>query len=405
MTFLLSLLCMAVQAQEIDNPNETIEEDTIFYESFDGMNGKGGNDDDWNISWSINMLSFSTEGTINEGWCNTLTDVRPANKCVCIGTTGNLVSPALTNLKGAAILSFRAGSTKNFHSKLKITIMNAGEFVGQDGSNKMTISLPDKEFGTYSFIIKNCTDKTQISFTNPDAFKALLLDDVKLVNLVSIDENKNNLLTITRYNNKKKDVIIGRTLSPNYWNTICLPFALSQEQIAATFGEGTQVAALESVTSGILGGKKEINFKSVSEMKTGIPYIIKTQEEVSNAIAEDVTIKLISNPFVIKGICQFIGTNSPISLPTKMYVLGENGSLQLADYSNKFYTVPGLQAYFSGVNENYTIKVDGVITDIQTINSDTNKNVSETIYDLNGRKVNSDAKGIVIKNGKKIIIK
>lgn len=401
--FLLSLLCMAVQAQEIDNPNET-EEDTIFYESFDGMNGKGGNDGDWTTSWSINMFSFSTEGTINEGWCNTLTDVRPANKCVCIGTTGNLVSPVLSNLNGAAILSFRAGSTKNFHSKLKITIMNAGEIVGQNGSNEMTISLPDKEFGTYSMLIKNCTNKTQISFTNPSAFKALLLDDVKLVNLVSIDENKNNLLTITRYNNKKKDVIIGRSLSPDYWNTICLPFALSQEQITATFGEGTQVAALESAP-GLFDSKKEINFKSVSEMKAGTPYIIKPKEEVSNTIAEGVTIKLITNPIVIKGLCQFVGTNSPTSLLTQTFILGEDGNLRLADYANKFYTVPGLQAYFMGVKENYTIKVNGVITDIQDIPSDANKKAPEAIYDLNGRKVNADAKGIVIENGKKIIIK
>lgn len=157
------------------------DKEVLFYESFDNMNGKGGNDGNWNIDYSLKMWEFSTKGTINSGWNNTLTDVRPANKCVIIGTTGNLVSPTISNLTDDVILTFLAGSTKNYDTKLKITIENGGVFAETD-QHIMTIDLPNKEFGTFSFNLKNCSANTKIAFTNPETFNALLLDEVKIVN-------------------------------------------------------------------------------------------------------------------------------------------------------------------------------------------------------------------------------
>ena len=112
--FMLAVLAVAglsVQAQVRDDASTTVQEDTLFYESFDNMAGKGGNDGNWSISYSIDVRQFGTDGAINEGWKHGITDVRPAYKCVVIGTTGNLVSPALAKLKGAAVLTFRAGAT------------------------------------------------------------------------------------------------------------------------------------------------------------------------------------------------------------------------------------------------------------------------------------------------------
>lgn len=411
MMMLLAMASMAVQAQVNDNPSEDTEDNVLFYETFDGMTGKGGNDGNWNIGPSLNMFSFSTEGTVNEGWSNisTLiipTDVRPAYQCVCIGTTGNLVSPALENLSSAAILTFRAGATKDYKSRLKVTVMNAGEFVGQDGSKEVFIDLPSKEFGEYSFIIKNCTAKTQLAFTNPDVGTALLLDDVKLEGLVNLDENKNNMLTIVQHNGEETAVVLGRTLSPEYWNTICLPFAMNQEQITAAFGEGTKVAAFKKASSLL---KKELVFENVSEMEAGVPYLIKPQEEVSNAIVENVTIKASLNHTVTKGVCSFVGTTSTIALPNnshiKYYILGENGQLSQSEVDeNNICNILGLRAYFLGVDENYTINVDGTATSISTIDGG-EKTAAKGTYDLNGRQVSNPTNGIFIKEGKKVVIK
>lgn len=178
------MLLMMLAVAGISSANaqsDSQDKEVLFYESFDKMNGKGGNDGNWNIDYSLKMWEFSTKGTINSGWNNTLTDVRPANKCVIIGTTGNLVSPTISNLTDDVVLTFLAGSTKNYNTKLKITIENGGVFAETD-KNVMTIDLPNKEFGTFSFNLKNCSANTKIAFTNPEAFNVLLLDEVKIVN-------------------------------------------------------------------------------------------------------------------------------------------------------------------------------------------------------------------------------
>ena len=126
MLAVLAVAGLGVQAQVRDDASTTVQEDTLFYETFDNMAGKGGNDGNWSISYSIDGRQFGTDGAINEGWKHGITDVRPAYKCVVIGTTGNLVSPALTKLKGAAVLTFRAGATIKSKTRLKITVMNGG---------------------------------------------------------------------------------------------------------------------------------------------------------------------------------------------------------------------------------------------------------------------------------------
>ena len=77
----------------------------VFYESFDGCNGKGGNDDQWN-GLVGSATSFKPD---NEGW----TSSRPfgANQCAKFGTSsedGSATTPAF-NLEGKGKLYFRAG--------------------------------------------------------------------------------------------------------------------------------------------------------------------------------------------------------------------------------------------------------------------------------------------------------
>ena len=90
---MFATMSLTVSAQSTGG--QVAASDTLFYESFDDMTGKGGNDGNWDIAYSLKMWEFSTKGTINEGWTNTLQ------------------SPVLENLNGAAILTFRAGTTKN----------------------------------------------------------------------------------------------------------------------------------------------------------------------------------------------------------------------------------------------------------------------------------------------------
>lgn len=399
---LLASVGMTVSAQS-DGVSET-PSDTLFYESFDNMAGEGGNDGNWNVSYSLKGWTYSTEGTINEGWSNTLTDVRPANKCILIGTNGNLLSPELANLDGAAVLTFRAGATKNSNVTLKVTVLMGGEFV-ETGGKTAKLELPKNEFGTFKLIMRGCSSKTRISFTNTGALKAFLLDDVTLTDMVSLDEDKNNFATITRYNGKVVDVVLKRTLSPDCWNTICLPFAMTSQQIADVFGEGVHVAELKSAST----LKKTLNFEDVAAMEAGMPYLIRPAAEVSDPIILGVKMQLLTNPMVIKGLYSFIGATSQVTLLAKFTVLGDDNRLKDAEKDGNFYKMQGLRAYFmlpsSQEPDDVTVIVNGTATAIDAIDNAATAKPDGRVFNLNGQQVGKAAHGLYIVNGKKVVLK
>lgn len=80
------------------------------------------------------------------------------------------------------------------------------------------------------------------------------------------------------------DVVLIRTIKANSWNTIVLPFAMTEEQIEATFGDDAQVAQLTGFSGNTL------HFTTVTEMNANEPYMIKVGTAFLNATINDVTI-------------------------------------------------------------------------------------------------------------------
>lgn len=186
MMLVIALLSVAsVQAQ--DN-----NEDVIFYESFDGMNGKGGNDGNWNMIADKNGLNWNVNGADNEGWDIFYTTlgiyhssaVQPANQCILLGTSASLKTPTLNKLtSNEATLTFKAASStyvgkwpaKYKQAELYLEIENGGSL------DVTTIKLDYSNFSkTYTVKITNATPESKIRFfTNINM--ALFLDEVKIV--------------------------------------------------------------------------------------------------------------------------------------------------------------------------------------------------------------------------------
>lgn len=186
MMLVIALLSVAsVQAQ--DN-----NEDVIFYESFDGMNGKGGNDGNWNMIADSNGLNWNVNGADNEGWDIFYTTlgiyhssaVQPANQCILLGTSASLKTPTLNKLtSNEATLTFKAASStyvgkwpaKYKQAELYLEIENGGSL------DVTTIKLDYSNFSkTYTAKITNATPESKIRFfTNINM--ALFLDEVKIV--------------------------------------------------------------------------------------------------------------------------------------------------------------------------------------------------------------------------------
>ena len=71
-------------------------------------------------------------------------------------------------------------------------------------------------------------------------------------------------------------ILSGRTLyKDGDWNTLCLPFALSAEQIAASPLAGATIMELDGTSSDLTNGTLTLNFNDAKEIEAGRPYIVK----------------------------------------------------------------------------------------------------------------------------------
>jgi hypothetical protein len=89
--------------------------------------------------------------------------------------------------------------------------------------------------------------------------------------------------------------VVKRTIKANEWSTICLPFAMTEEQTKAAFGEDVEINDFtgcettenddEEITA-IL-----VKFAPVTEMEANHPYVIKVAEPISEFTVEGVDIE------------------------------------------------------------------------------------------------------------------
>lgn len=204
-----------------------------------------------------------------------------------------------------------------------------------------------------------------------------------------------------------KSVKIKRSLKANQLNTICLPFALTSEQISTTFGEGTEVYRLTSSTDNTM------NFTSKETIEEGYPYLIMPQNDVNELIFDQVSSEGKSADLdVTDGDFALCGTFGPATLKTDgtELFLAAGGILKKpAQGSNS--NIKGFRAYFSvPANTNDAkISLGGFETSIDNISIDGMKLKNNQVYNLNGQLVgnslNGLAKGIYLMNGKKYVVK
>lgn len=110
----------------------------------------------------------------------------------------------------------------------------------------------------------------EVVFTNTDQARA-----TNIIVTVEVPKAKNYTLNETKTDNvietyENANVTLQRTLSKDYWNTFCVPFALDAEQVAQYFGEGTQLRTYEGNCNDNI-----VYFATVDNIEAGKPYIMK----------------------------------------------------------------------------------------------------------------------------------
>ena len=210
-------------------------------------------------------------------------------------------------------------------------------------------------------------------------------------NRQAIDEEKTCLVVPA----SDVTVTLNRTLSADYWNTFCVPFSMTADQVTATFGSGTKITKLKSVEGDV------IYFEETTTVEAGLPCLIKPAVTTGPAITlSGVTMTDTQAQSVGTG-CQFVGTYSPVDLATDGTNLFLRTDGNLGQPGSTTNTMKGMRAYFQVPAANSNARIvfdDGITTAISDVMRDTK--ASDRLYDLGGRQ-KGQSKGIVIRNGKK----
>lgn len=228
----------------------------------------------------------------------------------------------------------------------------------------------------------------------------------------TMDETKTkNVIEDCAYAN----VTLQRTLSKDYWNTFCVPFALDAEQVAQYFGEGTQLRTYEGNCNNNI-----VYFATVDNIEAGKPYIMKP----GNAVVKNPTfegVSMVATGLDENGNPQAVGDASTVQIKgiyNHVTLVQDKTNIYIGA-GNKFYypadaeacQMNGLRAYFI-VPEGTDIKklranLDGATTSLGEIFDTEESNTP--VYNLQGQCVGNSLStlksGIYVQNGKKVVVK
>ncbi|MBO4811855.1 MAG: hypothetical protein J5552_09900 [Prevotella sp.] len=211
------------------------------------------------------------------------------------------------------------------------------------------------------------------------------------------------------------DVLVKRSIVAGVWNTLCLPFSMTEAQVTTAFGTGVRIA--EFTDWEVDGDNVKLTFtEGATTIEKNVPYLIRVAEGLTDFTVDGVDLapernskgKLV-DPYVEVKVGRkygyFTGTYTVADLPVNSLFLN-NDRLWFCTGSN---TTKAFRGYFElddvaySAEARLSMTVDSKATGITETN---NRNYQDKgTYDLQGRKVNSKQKGVYIESGKKIVVK
>ena len=299
-----------------------------------------------------------------------------------------------------------------------VASMKTALFTGQNLSIKIPVAATTLAAGTsVNFTIK------EIAFIKQTGAK-VYLDDVTFKATIGAPDDGRTVLDELSATVPEAasgvDVRVKRTLAAGVWNTICLPFAMSAEQVTAAFGPEVQLGDFNGCDVDDETGNIKAKFISATAIAANHPYIIKVKDVVSEFTADGVDIAPEEEPAVDKDE-KTTGTGRNKVTTYNSFIGTYINDTTVPDYGlflndNKFWFSKGqtkmkaFRAYFDFATAGAEYEVESRIA--ITFDETTGIGVSlmkneecikdNAIYNLKGQRVEKPGKGIYIFKGKKV---
>ena len=287
------------------------------------------------------------------------------------------VSYAIANagtlrLSGAPVIS---GTTADIYlSSSNITLVGA---LTNSSSNKYSVNKLASDFTSgWSTYMEGENPSDHFTSAN-NSYGGICYNpstgEARIVKALNFADNADNTSTMSTYTGQLTNVTIGRSLTSASYNTICLPFALDNDQLQELFGTGYDLE--EFVSSSLEGDVLSLEFSKVTSLEAGKPYLIQPSVDVANPSFEGVTItKTEPEDQTSDTYISFKGTFAPTELE------GGNKSLLFLGADNELFwpeatdDLKGFRAYFEVKgsaakaakqarivkNENHTQAIDNI---------------------------------------------
>lgn len=247
--------------------------------------------------------------------------------------------------------------------------------------------------------------------------KPLYISKIEIVpNNVILDETATNNTIGAKTG---VNVTLKRSMVANEWNTICLPFDVTEKQAKAAFGDEVKIVELDTEAA---VDANVLSFKASTVITAATPYLIKPSavSETGTYTFDGVDItetndkyaysfNNVTNPIAFKGIFNMVDITKDVDNVGASYYAAFLGD------GNKIYKAgtgktKGFRAYFAIPNSASAsalrVVIDGTATSIKNIDSEVVES-NAPVYNLQGQRVdgNNLTPGIYVKAGKKFVIK
>lgn len=227
---------------------------------------------------------------------------------------------------------------------------------------------------------------------------------VSAITYLTLDETSSDAIVYGTYDH----VTLKRKFNAG-WNTVCLPFTISD--VETFFGTGAKAYNFSSynTTTG------ELSFTNVTTLDASYPYIVYVPAAITDDIElTDITIASgdATAFYRYQSTAYFRGTYAPVASGawTKstdsdiVYGVTSVGRIQRAGENA---SIKGFRAYFD-LPESASapiLSIDGVSTGINMISGEGFTADDSAVYNLNGQRVQKAHKGLHIINGRKVVVK
>ena len=247
-----------------------------------------------------------------------------------------------------------------------------------------------------------------------------VINPYKYIQLVDDAVNSDAIASAASSDDTYEVKLDGRTLfKDGEWNTLCLPFNLTAEQLSASSLAGADIRTLTSAC--VTGHHVDLTFGSnESSLTAGTPYIVRWEADtkiptIIDPVFRGVTLSDEKHDFVsADGHVNFIGyydafTILPSDDPLVYYLTTGN----ILKFTTKERLLKACRTYFtftpsdgSSANDfTFDISFGGDPNSIHTAITENDKTAG-VWFDLSGRRLNGkpSQKGIYVTDGQKVVI-